>query len=310
MPAPTMTVSQGLHQWIAGSSTPPAPCRKSKSQPSLAWVTCCGEELGVAARGVGVSGHPCSLACGELFFRYQKVEASPGHVEHDLVAGLHQRQRPADERLGRDVQHARPVRRAGHARVARSAPCRARPARAASSGSGACPTPACPGRPAARRCAARAPSRRRRPAPGRRCAPTCRRSPRRRPRGRVCCSNDRRGRGVLDHAAVGRQRAAQDREARLGRQGVRARPDDVVVEDLGAAPATPTRTRPGDGRHVVQIEPGHERRADRPPRRSPASGTCPTGGGWRAPGTRPGELVEAVQRRAGRRPGRPSRSGG
>ena len=30
----------GPHQWIAGSATPPAPCRKSKSQPSLAWVTC------------------------------------------------------------------------------------------------------------------------------------------------------------------------------------------------------------------------------------------------------------------------------
>ena len=27
------------HQWIAGSGTPPAPWRKSKSQPSSAWVT-------------------------------------------------------------------------------------------------------------------------------------------------------------------------------------------------------------------------------------------------------------------------------
>ena len=32
-------VPGAVHQWIAGSGTPPAPWRKSKSQPSLAWVT-------------------------------------------------------------------------------------------------------------------------------------------------------------------------------------------------------------------------------------------------------------------------------
>ena len=115
-PAPTMTVSQ--HQWIAGSSTPPAPWRKSKSQPSLAWVTCCGEQLGVAARGVGFSGHPRRSAGGRALLPRPEVEAAARDVEHDLVAGLHQGERPADERLGRDVQHAGAVRRAGHAGVA------------------------------------------------------------------------------------------------------------------------------------------------------------------------------------------------
>ena len=71
--------------------------------------------------------------------------------------------------------------------------------------------------------------------------------------------------GVLDHGAVGRERAAEDREARLGRQRVRARPDDVVVEDLRAAQGVATATSRRRS----------SRRADRggpsTPRRPPAS---------------------------------------
>ena len=104
----------------------------------------------------------------------------------------------------------------------------------------------------------------------------------------------RRGR-VLDHGAVRRERAAEDREAGLGRQRVRARPDDVVVEDLGARQRLATATaRRRSGRRGG---PG----GTSAPRRPPASKkSCirylPDGRRLASTGTRPGELVEAVQR--------------
>ena len=87
-------------------------------------------------------------------------------VELDHVAVAHQRERPADVRLGRDVQHAGAVARAAHARVRDAHHVAHALLRAASSGSAAGPIPACPARRAARRSAARAPSPRRRRASG------------------------------------------------------------------------------------------------------------------------------------------------
>ena len=149
-----------------------------------------------------------------------QIQPAPGNVQNDLVAALDQRQRPADERLRRDVQHARAVGGAAHAGVGDPDHVADALLAAASWGSGACPTPACPGAPngpALRSTSTE--SARRRPAPGRRFARSCRRSPRTRPLGRVCRSSSRDGGRVLDHAAVGRQRAAQDRQAALGCSG-------------------------------------------------------------------------------------------
>ena len=105
---------RSVHQWIAGSGTPPAPWRKSKSQPSLAWVTWLGEQALVAAGGGELSGHPRRTARGELFFRDVQVEAAGRDVERDRVAGLDERERAAGEGLGRDVEHAGAVGGAGH----------------------------------------------------------------------------------------------------------------------------------------------------------------------------------------------------
>ena len=117
-PADDDYIPGGLHQWIAGSGTPPAPWRKSKSQPWWAWVTCCGEQLRVAAGGRELSGHPGRTAGGEVFFRDAQVDAATRDVQRDEVARLDERQRASDEGLGRDVQDAGAVGGAGHAGVA------------------------------------------------------------------------------------------------------------------------------------------------------------------------------------------------
>ena len=60
---------------------------------------------------------PGGAAPRELVVVDVQVDAPRRHVERDPVAGRHQRERPADRALGRDVQHARAVVRAAHARV-------------------------------------------------------------------------------------------------------------------------------------------------------------------------------------------------
>ena len=87
-----------------------------------------------------------------------ETRAPPGHVQLDDVAVADEGQRPADERLGRDVQHAGAVGRAAHARVRDAQHVADALPPAASSGSAACPIPACPARRSAPRAAARAPS--------------------------------------------------------------------------------------------------------------------------------------------------------
>ena len=75
-------------------------------------------ELAVAARvldGRGDSTPRGAVASSASLTR--SVEPALGHVELDEVAVAHERQRPADERLRRHVQHARAVGRAAHARV-------------------------------------------------------------------------------------------------------------------------------------------------------------------------------------------------
>src|SRR5215472_13052851 len=46
-----------------------------------------------------------------------QVDAARGDIDLDLIAGLHQRQRPADKALRRHVQNASAVAGAAHARV-------------------------------------------------------------------------------------------------------------------------------------------------------------------------------------------------
>ncbi len=150
----------GLHQWIAGSGTPPAPWRKSKSQPSWGLGDVRGEQALVAAGGGELSGHPERTASREFFFRDVEVEAPRRNVERDRVA----RSAPAPAARRRTTRARRGARRSRRrSRTCarrRSGPCRAPPPGAASSGSGAFPTRAFPGLRGARRCAAPARSRR------------------------------------------------------------------------------------------------------------------------------------------------------
>ena len=108
------------------------------------------------------------------------------HVELDHVAVLDERERAADARLRRDVQHAGAVARAAHPRVRDAHHVANARARAASSGSAAVPTRASRARRSGRRASAPAPSSRRRADSGRRCARPGRCSRQTRRRGRVC----------------------------------------------------------------------------------------------------------------------------
>ena len=95
---------------------------------------------------------PRGAAARELGVAHLELELARRHVELDQVAVPHERERTADERLRRDVQHARAVARAAHPRVGDRAPCRARLARESSSESAAGPTRACRARPAGPAC--------------------------------------------------------------------------------------------------------------------------------------------------------------
>ena len=306
MPAPTTTVSQAS---ISGS--PARGCRRrrggnrSRSPRGLGHMG--GEQARIAARRGKLSRHPRRTPGGEFFFRDVEVEPPGLHVERDLVARLDQCERPSGERLGRDVQHAGPVGRAGHARV--GDPDHVADARLQQ----------------LLRDREHSPLRHTRPAQRTRVAQDedrIRRDVQRRivnPRGHVVVvlENDRRARvgqqlrrrgGVLDDAAVRRQRAVEDREAALGEQRIRDRPDHVVVVDNSTRKRLQERI-PGHRCRVFQVEAGHhaaqaacleevlhEVLARRPDVRQHRG--------------RSRELVESVQSETPPRPGPPSRPGG
>ena len=75
------------------------------------------EQAAVAPRVVGRPRLPLRAAAGQLVVGHAEGEPAVGHVQLDLVAVLHVRERPARLGLGRDVQGHRPVRRPAHARV-------------------------------------------------------------------------------------------------------------------------------------------------------------------------------------------------
>ena len=74
-------------------------------------------ERAVATHVSGWRRTPVGAAAGELVVGDSEREPAIGNVELDDVAVPHQRERPADVRLRRDVQHARAVRRPAHSRI-------------------------------------------------------------------------------------------------------------------------------------------------------------------------------------------------
>ena len=140
-----------------------------------------------------------------------------------MSPSLDEGERPADERLGRDVQHAGAVGRAAHARVRDAHHVADALPPAASSGSAACPIPACPGRRSAPRAAARAPSpasRRARIVDARRHVVVVAEHD---GRPAMTMEQARLGGGVLDDGAVRREVAAKHRRARLRGDSGRSR---------------------------------------------------------------------------------------
>src|SRR5205085_1516067 len=74
-------------------------------------------KLPVAALERRLRRLPARTARGELALAHQELKLALRHVELDLVAVAHERERAAGGRLGRDVQHYRAVRGAAHARI-------------------------------------------------------------------------------------------------------------------------------------------------------------------------------------------------
>src|SRR5438874_11229810 len=64
-------------------------------------------ELPVTALERGLGRLPARAARGELAVAYYELQLALRHVELDLVAVAHERQRAAGGRFGRDVQHHR-----------------------------------------------------------------------------------------------------------------------------------------------------------------------------------------------------------
>ena len=150
------------------------PSRKSKSQPSSACLTCCGENRAVAALVFPRRGLPGALAPLHLFGRNLQIQHPPLHVELDQVAVLHAGERAADEGLRRDVQHAAAVARAAHARIRDAHHVAHALLEELLRHRQHAPFGHARARRAGRRCAARAPSRRRRRGRRGRCARPCR----------------------------------------------------------------------------------------------------------------------------------------
>ena len=100
----------------------------------------------------------------------------------------------------------------------------------------------------------------------------------------------------LDHAAVRREVAVEDRGAAGGRDRIVERADDVVVVDLGAADAfaaSSART-PSARRDAASIRAGRAARGCRRRCGNPPSATCPEGRRLTITGTVCGEIVEIL----------------
>src|SRR5438128_538596 len=69
-----------------------------------AWVTWCGL-------------FPGSAAAGNFFVQNVQMDAARGHIDFDLVAGLDEGKRTANEAFRRHMQNAGAVARAAHARI-------------------------------------------------------------------------------------------------------------------------------------------------------------------------------------------------
>src|SRR5882724_93052 len=76
-----------------------------------------GEHRAIAARIFRRRLFPGGLAAGHLGVADMQMDRALVDVDLDLVAGLHEVERPADEALRRDVQDAGAVARAAHAAV-------------------------------------------------------------------------------------------------------------------------------------------------------------------------------------------------
>ena len=254
---------------------------------------------------------PRGAAARELGVAHLELELARRHVELDQVAVAHERQRAADERLRRDVQHARAVARAAHARVGdahhvahalREQLLRDR--QLAPLGHA--------GRAERARVLQHEHRIRRSPAaPDRRCAPPCRCSRRRRRRGRVCCSSRGSAAAGLITAPSGARLPRSTARLPLGDQRLVARQDHVVVEHLGAGDVLAERLAVDRARverqQVADARPAA--RASRRRRRNPPSGTCRRAGCWRAAASC-ARARRSGRASAARRRGAPSRPGG
>ena len=139
---------------ISGSPAPAVgavPSRKSKSQPSFACVMCAWYSAPKPRSNCGAGRFHAALRRASSASSPRASSVRAGDVERDDVAVAHERERTADERLGRHVQHARAVARAAHARIGDAQHVAHAFARGASSGSAAVPIRACPARRADRR---------------------------------------------------------------------------------------------------------------------------------------------------------------
>src|SRR3954470_21460277 len=75
-------------------------------------------EAAVAAlRADAVRRRPGRAPLSQLRFSKNKIKPPPAHAQADAVAGPHERERSADGRLRRDMEHDRAERGAAHARV-------------------------------------------------------------------------------------------------------------------------------------------------------------------------------------------------
>ena len=106
-------VSTAAPQWISGSGNGSVPSRKSKSQPSWAWLMCAANMPAIAA------GRRAALAArrrgaAQLVLADEQIDLPRLHVHLDQVAGPHEGERAADRGFGRDVQDAGAVGGAAH----------------------------------------------------------------------------------------------------------------------------------------------------------------------------------------------------
>src|ERR1017187_4043604 len=76
-----------------------------------------GIKRAIAARIARRRRPPRGTAAREFFVAHMQMNAACGHIHLDLVAGLHESKRAADEAFRRHMQNAGAVAGAAHARV-------------------------------------------------------------------------------------------------------------------------------------------------------------------------------------------------